>query len=88
MPGDLVRVLADVYVSGLPEESRLRLSCGEFGVVSESGPAKRTFAFKARWDRTRRRSSRELFAGRRRRGAGMLRGGSRIARNGLVASIG
>jgi hypothetical protein len=80
--------LADAYVGGLPVESRLSISCGEFGIASESRPAKRTCAFRALRDHTRRCSSRELLAGRRRRGTGMLRGGSRIAWNGLVASIG
>ena len=54
----------------------------------ESGPENRTFAFRALCVRNLRRSSRELFAGRRIRVAGTLRAGRRIALNGLCSSMG
>ncbi len=80
--------LADAYVSGLPFTSRLRVSIGDFGISLESGPANRTLVLNARWARDQRRSSRVLFAGRRRRAVGMLRGGSTMTRNGLCSSMG
>ena len=77
--------LADAYVSGLPLTSRLRVSVSAFGVSLESGPENRTLALNALWASIRRLSSRVLFAGRRRGAVGMLRGGSRMARNGLCS---
>jgi hypothetical protein len=79
--------LAELYVSGLPSVSRLRVSRKSLGLSMESGPENRTFALRARWDRSRLRSSLELFAGRR-RVAGTLRGGRRMARKGLYSSMG
>ena len=80
--------LADAYVSGLPFTSRFRVSISVFGVSLESGPENRTLVLNARWASTRRLSSRVLFAGRRRGAVGMLRGGRRMARNGLCSSMG
>jgi hypothetical protein len=57
--------------------------------ASESGPAKRTRAKKARCcSRRRRLSSRVLFAGRRIQLGGTDLGGSRIARKGACSSMG
>ena len=57
--------------------------------ASESGPAKRTCAEKARWcSRRRLRSSRVLFAGRRMLLGGTDLGGRRMARKGACSSIG
>jgi hypothetical protein len=68
--------------------SRLRISSSSLGLSVESGPEKRTFALRALCAPSRRRSFRELFAGRRSRGAGTLRGGRRMARKGLCSSMG
>jgi hypothetical protein len=75
-------------LSGLPLASRLRVSSGVVQLSLESGPENRTLALMTMWARTRRLSSRELFAGRRSRGAGMLRGGSRMMWKGLCSSMG
>ncbi len=80
--------LAELYVSGLPLVSKLRVSRRSLGLLMESGPESRTFALRALWVRSRRRSSLELFAGRRRRVGGTLRGGRRMARKGLYSSMG
>ncbi len=80
--------LAELYVSGLPLASRLRISRKSLGLSVESGPEIRTFAFRALCARSLRRSSRELFAGRRSRVAGTLRAGRRMARKGLCSSMG
>jgi hypothetical protein len=80
--------LAELYVSGLPLVSRLRVSRKSLGLSKESGPENRTFALRALWARSRRRSSLELFAGRRSRVAGTLRDGRMTARKGLYSSMG
>ena len=80
--------LPGAYVSGLQFASRLRVSISAFGVSLESGPENRTLVLNARWATSQRLSSRVLFADKRRRAVGMLRGGSRMARNGLCSSIG
>ena len=80
--------LAELYVSGLPLVSRLRVSRRSLGLIMESGPENRTFALRALWARSRRRSSLGLFAGRRSRVGGTLRGGRRMARKGLHSSMG
>ncbi len=58
------------------------------GLSVESGPENRTLALRALCARSRRRSSREFFAGRRSRVAVTLRGGRRMARKGLCSSMG
>jgi hypothetical protein len=80
--------LAELYVSGLPLVSRLRVSSKSLGLSVESGPENRILALRALCARSRRRSSLELFAGRRSRVAGTLRGGRRMARKGLCSSMG
>ena len=70
-------------------ESRFKVSVGSNTGASESGPAKRTLAEKARCcSRRRRLSSRVLFAGRRIHFGGTDLGGSRIARKGACSSMG
>ena len=70
-------------------ESRLRVSVGGGVGASESGPAKRTRAEKARCcSRRRRLSSRVLFAGRRIHFGGTDFGGRRITRKGACSSLG
>ncbi len=55
------------------------MSGGVAAAASESGPAKRTLAEKARAARTRRRASRVLFAGGRILADGTHLGGRRMA---------
>jgi hypothetical protein len=55
------------------------VSGGVAAAASESGPAKRTLAEKARAARTRRRASRVLFAGGRILADGTHLGGRRMA---------
>ncbi len=80
--------LAELHVSGLPLVSRLRVSRKSLGLPMESCPENWTFALRALWARSSRRSSLELFAGRRSRVGGALRGGRRMARKGLYSSMG
>ncbi len=56
--------------------------------ASESGPAKRTLAEKARAAQTRRRASRVLFAGGRILAGGTHFGGRRMEQNGNSFSMG